>query len=397
MLARSRFLIPLLVAFVSMPACAAGLININTADEAALETLPGIGTTKASAIIAYRSGHGPFARPEDLENVSGIGPATYANIASRITVAVGAPADAPTPTASSTETNTAPSGGQTYVPPPAQLRVSAGGDQNVFRNVPVSFAATVRTGSGGADPEARIQWSFGDGSAAEGTRVTKTYQYPGTYVVDVSANDGSATASDDVVVTVTSAQVRLAEESAAGIRVANDSDMRLNLSGWRLWAGSGTFRVPSGTIILPKTSVLFPTSVTNLPVAFDARLYYPDGQLASQYGSGQQTAVNLATTSALSAPASVVQLRPSAAGLHREQTAYSAALSTLSENHAHGAQAVGAPAVTTTVVAAGALYVASSASSASVATAGKHSLLSSPWVYGFLGVVAAAAGALVLL
>lgn len=70
-------------------AAAAGgqaLVNINTADAAALETLPGIGESKAAAIIAYRQEHGRFAGIEELKNVSGIGDSTYERLSSLITV-----------------------------------------------------------------------------------------------------------------------------------------------------------------------------------------------------------------------------------------------------------------------------------------------------------------------
>ncbi|WP_246940538.1 helix-hairpin-helix domain-containing protein [Bacillus pinisoli] len=50
-----------------------GLININEADQSELETLPGIGPSKAAAIIAYREENGPFQSIDDLGNVSGIG------------------------------------------------------------------------------------------------------------------------------------------------------------------------------------------------------------------------------------------------------------------------------------------------------------------------------------
>jgi competence protein ComEA len=62
------------------------LINVNRADAAALETLPGIGEVIAANIIAYREEHGPFARVEDLVNVSKIGDAVLADIAPLVTV-----------------------------------------------------------------------------------------------------------------------------------------------------------------------------------------------------------------------------------------------------------------------------------------------------------------------
>lgn len=70
----------------SEPAVSTGLVNINTATQAELESLPGIGPSKAAAIIAYRQEHGPFARPEDLQDVSGIGPKTWEGLADKVTV-----------------------------------------------------------------------------------------------------------------------------------------------------------------------------------------------------------------------------------------------------------------------------------------------------------------------
>ena len=52
-------------------------IHLNSADQQELERLPGIGPTTAAKIVAYRTEYGPFARPEDLLNVSGIGPVRF--------------------------------------------------------------------------------------------------------------------------------------------------------------------------------------------------------------------------------------------------------------------------------------------------------------------------------
>ena len=51
-------------------------ININTADVETLAQLPGIGTTKAQAIVEDRTANGPFASIDELDRVSGIGAAT---------------------------------------------------------------------------------------------------------------------------------------------------------------------------------------------------------------------------------------------------------------------------------------------------------------------------------
>ena len=67
----------------SYAAAASAGVNVNTAASGALVTLPGIGPSKAAAIIADREANGPFASCGDLQRVRGIGPATVANIAAR--------------------------------------------------------------------------------------------------------------------------------------------------------------------------------------------------------------------------------------------------------------------------------------------------------------------------
>ena len=68
------------------PALENGLVNLNTADVAALMTLPGIGESRAKAIISYREQHGAFAQIEDIMKISGIKQAAFSKIKDKITV-----------------------------------------------------------------------------------------------------------------------------------------------------------------------------------------------------------------------------------------------------------------------------------------------------------------------
>jgi len=61
-------------------------LNINKATEQDLQTLPGIGPSLASKIIAYRDENGKFSTIEDIKNVNGIGNSKYENIKDYICV-----------------------------------------------------------------------------------------------------------------------------------------------------------------------------------------------------------------------------------------------------------------------------------------------------------------------
>lgn len=63
-----------------------GTVNLNTADQIALEAIPGIGPVTAQAIIAYRTEIGSFSSIEQLLEVSGIGPATLESMRPYVTL-----------------------------------------------------------------------------------------------------------------------------------------------------------------------------------------------------------------------------------------------------------------------------------------------------------------------
>lgn len=56
-------------------------VNLNTATQAQLEELPGVGPVMAGKIIAWRTENGRFSRVEELQEIAGVGPKTYAKLA----------------------------------------------------------------------------------------------------------------------------------------------------------------------------------------------------------------------------------------------------------------------------------------------------------------------------
>lgn len=363
---------------------AATLVNINTASATTLEDLPGIGPSTAASIIANR----PYASIEDISRAAGIGApgsSSYEKIKGLITVGdTGVvnnsnTSDTSNNTASSTQDTSASLEDTTYVPPPSELTVDAGSNtRDAVMNVPLIFSARVMAKGGAEDSSARISWGFGDGSSAEDTEVEKTYNYAGTYLVVITATDGEATGRDEIVVTVRPAQVRMVDVSNAGVRIANDASERLDLSSWILYTDTGSFRIPEGTVMLPKMSILFSSTVTKLASTPDTFLTYPDGAIAVPVLSANpQPSVSNTSFNMVNKVEPIISTNEGVPAVH-ENTA------------------VSAPAATTELAAAGAALPVSleSAPAENTRAAG---IFKSPWTLGFIGTILLAGGAFIFI
>ena len=103
-------------------------VNINTATAQELQTLNGIGPSKAAAIVEYRNANGPFKSPEDIKNVRGIGNGIYQKISSEITVGNG----------QATRTPAARPAAQQQQPQPAATKPATPADKPAAANKPAA-------------------------------------------------------------------------------------------------------------------------------------------------------------------------------------------------------------------------------------------------------------------
>ncbi|GGP25367.1 ComEA family DNA-binding protein [Silvimonas amylolytica] len=104
-------------------------VNINTATLEQLETIKGIGPSKAQAIIDYRTKNGPYKTPEDIMKVSGIKEGTYNKIKGDISVSGATTVPATTPVAAQAPAGAkappTPAPKPTKPPKPAKTKASS--------------------------------------------------------------------------------------------------------------------------------------------------------------------------------------------------------------------------------------------------------------------------------
>lgn len=263
----------------------ASLVNINTADQAELENLTGVGPVIAGRIVEYRNTVGAFKMVEELKNVKGIGEATFAKLKREVTI--GGDISSSNVEADSSDQDLAASvhskevGATNFSA--EGFKIGAGRERLATVRTPIVFSV-VQNKRG--EHTNYFVWSFGDGTSAVGGRVQHAYQFPGHYTVVVNGSiDNKEEAVARTTVTVVESRVKVtAVDLAAGfVEISNGSDQEQNLNGWNLQVGNQNFVFPLDTIVEAKSAIKVPLELLGLPRQNVTKivLAYPDGLAAS--------------------------------------------------------------------------------------------------------------------
>ncbi|MDZ4226903.1 MAG: helix-hairpin-helix domain-containing protein, partial [Patescibacteria group bacterium] len=294
------------------------LININTSDAAMLQTLNGIGPSKAQAIVDYRNASGPFATIEEIKNVSGIGDATFNNIKDFITVGEDTQqqSDASAQEQQQTQAQSSQSDSQTqaqaytapvssYVPPPTPtIFADAGGDRTVIVGADTRFDARAY-GKDQSDltGKVRFSWNFGDGSTAEGMSILHHFAYPGRYAVVLSIAEGMEAVSDRIAVAAEPAKLAFSSLPDGSVSIENHAGRDLDLSGWIVKQFGRYLVLPEHSIILAGERLRIAQPTLGFWANSDAELDYPNGIVALHSGESTEPAGDTSTSVSQLAPA----------------------------------------------------------------------------------------------
>ncbi|MEK7068623.1 MAG: helix-hairpin-helix domain-containing protein [Patescibacteria group bacterium] len=278
----------LFLLFLWAPAEALALVNINTAGNAELESLPEIGPAKAQAIIDYRTGpSGPFETKEEIMDVSGIGPATYETIKDLITVG-----EASTPGGSSGTTGTGgagagggaaggggsgSSGGSgTEAPPLKSVQIEA--PSTAVAQAPSRlFARATDTKGQNLSFGVRASWNFGDGSLGDEQEALHTYAYAGAYIVTVAVRYKGEEISARTTMKIVAPNIALTVPGDGSLEVVNGTEAEVDLGGWMIIDRGATFVIPPGTVLAAGATLRFSPAATGLAGSPAATLYFPSG------------------------------------------------------------------------------------------------------------------------
>ncbi len=178
--------------------------------------------------------------------------------------------------------------------PEYDFTVSAGRDRLATRGTPITFEARTR----GTIPSAmEYRWSFGDGSSALGKKVTKIYGFPGEYavVLNAVAGDTSAVARTSVKVAPLSLSL-FTDTKDSRIDLSNASPYEVNLGNWTIELPAQSFVFPQDTIVLGRSMVALPRSITRLSLTASTTpvLRSPDASIVVQTeGEGEAPATEV--------------------------------------------------------------------------------------------------------
>jgi len=171
---------------------------------------------------------------------------------------------------------------------PEFITADGGADRTVTVGAAEFFEAVAYKKDGSVHPYATFRWNFGNGVVMEGKKVLHQYNFPGSYAVMLSAiTPDKLAATDRFVVDAKPAKLAVSAVTPEFIEIENGSSREIDLSLWALRAGAQVFEFPDGTLILPGSTLAFPSSATGLNTIStrDVALLYPNGQVAHHFGT----------------------------------------------------------------------------------------------------------------
>lgn len=163
------------------------------------------------------------------------------------------------------------------------FEVSAGNDRLVYTDIPTDFTATAGVPKGFSEQAIKYVWSFGDGSSAEGKKVSHTYKFPGDYIVVLSGSLSETSIASRANIKAINPSVSILNITGDSAEIANQGTYEINLKGWSVSNIRGKFVFLSDTIIAPNKKITVPDEYMKLSLTQGEKIFLlnPSGKDAN--------------------------------------------------------------------------------------------------------------------
>ncbi|MEK7192662.1 MAG: PKD domain-containing protein, partial [Patescibacteria group bacterium] len=161
-------------------------------------------------------------------------------------------------------------------------RMNIGRDRIILPGTPIELSASFDKISGASY---LFKWNFGDGTIGDGIKVTKIFEYPGTYAVVVNGSAGEVEGVDRISIEVVDPEIEIAKivgGQEGFLEIKNGSKREVNIGRFRIASVDKSFTLPPDTILLPKTAVKFSNVILGIKDYGTASLFRPDGKVLTE-------------------------------------------------------------------------------------------------------------------
>lgn len=146
----------------------------------------------------------------------------------------------------------------------ARFEASSGRDRLAYSGAPISFDGEVSVPKDSYGQSVKFVWSFGDGSVAEGKKVSHAYKFAGDYIVVLNASLSDLFAVSRTSVKVVNPSVVISNVSGDLVEVWNKGAFEINLNDWLISNDRGKFIFPPDTIIGSNKKITVPNEYMKL-------------------------------------------------------------------------------------------------------------------------------------
>mgnify|MGYP001560785345 CR=1 FL=1 len=156
----------------------------------------------------------------------------------------------------------------------SRFEVISGRDRLAYSGTPVIFSGEAIIPKSLEGQSVKFIWSFGDGSSAEGRKISHTYKFAGDYIVALNTSLSDLSAVSRTSVKVVNPSVAISNISVDSVEIWNKGIFEINLNGWFISNDRGKFIFPQDTIVGPNKKITVPDEYMKLSLAQGGKVFF---------------------------------------------------------------------------------------------------------------------------